>query len=51
MVYRCEAASIEGFVQQLACNLVNKGYWFYVTGSIPAAKDPRDLATSFQTPC
>jgi len=40
MSYRCEAASIEGFVQHLACNLVNKGYWFYVTGRIPERKDP-----------
>ncbi len=40
MPYRCEAASVEGFVQQLACNLVNKGYWFYVVGNIPPHKDP-----------
>jgi hypothetical protein len=39
--YRCETASIEGFVQHLACNLVNKGYWFYVTGRVPERKDPR----------
>jgi len=40
MPYRCEAASVEGFVQHLACNLVNKGYWLYVTGHIPERKDP-----------
>jgi hypothetical protein len=40
MPYRCEAASVEGFVQQLACNLVNKGYRYYVTGNIPPHKDP-----------
>jgi hypothetical protein len=40
MSYRCEAASVEGFVQQLACNLVNKGYWYYVVGEVPARKDP-----------
>ncbi len=40
MSYRCEAASVNGFVQQLACNLVNKGYWYYVTGEIPTRKDP-----------
>jgi hypothetical protein len=40
MSYRCEAASVEGFVQQLACNLVNKGYWYYVIGEVPARKDP-----------
>lgn len=40
MPYRCEAASVNGFVQQLACNLVNKGYWFYVVGEVPPKKDP-----------
>lgn len=39
MPYRCEAASVEGFVQHLACNLVNKGYWYYVTGRIPEHKE------------
>lgn len=43
MPYRCEAVSVEGFVQQLACNLVNKGYWFYVSGSIPTKKDPASI--------
>jgi hypothetical protein len=43
MSYRCETVSVEGFVQQLACNLVNKGYWFYVAGSIPRQKDPRAI--------
>jgi len=41
MVYRCEATSVEGFVQQLACNLVNHGYWFYTVGTIPVDKDAR----------
>ena len=40
MPYRCEAASVEGFVQQLACNLVNKGYWYYIVGHVPPRKDP-----------
>jgi hypothetical protein len=40
MPYRCEAASVNGFVQQLACNLVNKGYWYYVVGQVPPRKDP-----------
>ncbi len=40
-MYRCEAASIEGFIQQLAVSYVAKGYWFYVTGRIPPHKDPR----------
>jgi hypothetical protein len=40
-MYRCEAASPEAFVQQLACNLVNHGYWHYVAAEIPPGKDPR----------
>jgi hypothetical protein len=39
--YRCEATSLEGFVQQLAVGYVSRGYWFYVTGFIPAGKDPQ----------
>ncbi len=39
-MYRCEVVSAEAFVQQLACNLVNHGYWFYVTGRVPPVKDP-----------
>jgi hypothetical protein len=42
-MYRCEALSAEGFVQQLACNLVNHGYWFYTVGHIPSGKDPRAI--------
>ena len=38
-MYRCEAVSREGFVQQLACNLVNHGYWNYVAAEIPYGKD------------
>jgi hypothetical protein len=38
--YRCEAQSVEGFVQQLAANLVNKGYRFYFAGRIPDKKNP-----------
>jgi hypothetical protein len=40
-MYRCEALSIEGFIQQLAVCYVGRGYVFYVTGVIPAEKDPR----------
>jgi hypothetical protein len=40
--YRCEAASVEGFVQQLV-NYLSKGYLFYVTGWIPEAKNPKDV--------
>ena len=42
-MYRCEAASVEGFVQQLAVGYVTHGYWFYVTGEIPDDKEPRDV--------
>jgi hypothetical protein len=38
--YRCEAKNLGGFVQQLAVSYVARGYWFYVTGSIPERKDP-----------
>ena len=40
-MYRFEAVSIEGFVQQLAVGYISNGYWFYVTGTIPGRKDPR----------
>lgn len=40
MRYRCEATSVEGFVQQLACNYFPHGYWFFVTGHVPVGKDP-----------
>jgi hypothetical protein len=41
MLYRCEAVSLEGFVQQIACSYLRHGYWWYVTGHIPEGKDPR----------
>jgi len=41
MQYRAEATSLEGFVQQIACCYLRHGYWFYVTGHIPAHKDAR----------
>lgn len=60
-MYRCEALTIEGFVQQIAVSLVLHGYYFYVTGKIPERKDPRtvdaklidryDLAISKFTRC
>ena len=40
-MYRYEAISVEGFVQQLAANYVANGYWWYVAGKIPERKDPR----------
>lgn len=39
-MYRCVATSVAGFVQQLAVSYIRHGYWFYVTGIIPAEKDP-----------
>ena len=41
MQYRAEATSLTGFVQQIACCYLRHGYWFYVTGQIPAHKDER----------
>jgi hypothetical protein len=41
MDYRCEATTVEGVVQQLACCYLPHGYWFYVSGWVPAGKDPR----------
>ncbi len=43
MGYRCETPTIEGFVQQLAVSYVTHGYWFYVTGFVPAGKDPHSV--------
>lgn len=40
MKYRCEATSVIGFVQQIACSYLRHGYWWYVTGVIPSHKDP-----------
>lgn len=40
-MYRCEAVSIAGFIQQLAVCYIRHGYWFYVTGIVPAGKDPK----------
>jgi hypothetical protein len=41
--YRCEATSVEGFVQQLAVSYVRHGYFFYVTGYIREGRDPREV--------
>jgi hypothetical protein len=43
MSYRCEATSLEGFLQQLAVCYVGRGYWFYVPGFVPLDKDPCDV--------
>lgn len=38
--YRCEAASVAGFVQQLATGYIGHGYRYYVVRKIPERKDP-----------
>ncbi len=43
MPYRCEAKSVIGFVQQIACCYLRHGYWWYVTGVIPDRKDPESV--------
>lgn len=42
-MYRSEATSPEGFVQQLAVSYLRHGYWFYVAGRVPDRKDPREV--------
>jgi hypothetical protein len=39
-MYLCVAASVEGFIQQLAVSYIANGYFFYVTGHVPEGKDP-----------
>lgn len=41
--YLCETRTSQAFIQQLAVAYVPHGYWFYVTGCIPARKDPLDI--------
>jgi hypothetical protein len=41
--YRYEAASVEGFIQQLAVSYLKNGYFFYVTGHVREGKDPRSV--------
>jgi hypothetical protein len=43
MEYRCEATSVQGFIQQLAVGYVGRGYYFYVSGVVPDWKDPRRI--------
>ena len=49
--YKWEATTLEGFVQQLAVAYVARGYFFYVTGHVPArmtvAEHDRRLLTKF----
>src|SRR5262245_30006269 len=41
--YRYEAATVEGFVQQLAVSYLKNRYWFYVQGEVPEEKDVRSV--------
>ena len=41
--YECEATTLEGFIQQLAVSYVGRGYWWYVTGRIPAGKNAAEI--------
>lgn len=41
-MYRAEATTIEGFVQQLTCYIAS-GYRWYVTGCVPQHKDVRKV--------
>jgi hypothetical protein len=42
-IYRCEATSVEGWVQQIAVSYVRNGYFFYVTGAIREGRDPSEI--------
>ncbi|KAB2958563.1 MAG: hypothetical protein F9K13_13220 [Candidatus Methylomirabilis oxygeniifera] len=42
-MYRCEAETEAGFVQQLAVSYLGHGFCFYVAGEIPATKDPATI--------
>lgn len=41
--YRCEATTLEGFIQQLAVGYVSRGYYFYVCGWVPERKEPSEV--------
>ena len=42
-MYRWKTTSLEGLVQQLACNVLPHGYWFYVQGCVPDHKSPEQV--------
>lgn len=42
-MYRCEATSVAGFVQQLAVSYLGHGYVFFVTGEVPVTKNPASV--------
>jgi hypothetical protein len=41
--YRCEAASVEAFVQHVGVTLLRSGYVFYVTGVVPKKRRPCEV--------
>ena len=43
MAYRCEATSLKGFVQQIACVYLRHGYHWFVQGRIKEGKDPQEV--------
>ena len=45
--YRCVAASLTGFIQQVAVSYVRYGYWFYVMGSVRESKDVAKVDQKF----
>ena len=45
--YRCVAASLAGFVQQVAVSYVANKYWFFVAGAVPEGKDVAALDAKF----
>lgn len=46
-MYRTEAKTVAGFVQQLACGYIKNGYHHYVVGEIPEKKDPAEVDQRF----
>jgi hypothetical protein len=48
-MYRCEALSVEGFIQQIAVSYVLHGYFHFVVGKIPEHRDPSAVDTTLIT--
>jgi len=42
-MYPHEFTNIHPFVQRVALDMVRYGYWYYVTGTIPEGKDPKEV--------
>lgn len=43
VAYRCEAASVEGFIWQVASCYLKNHYHFYVMGQVRPGRDPREI--------